>query len=225
MSDLLFIEIGAAVTEVLGATRCTFEPFRGLEPPTYAAARRIEADFARTLDSVLGTGAQAEYDQFVGPTDPTGRPLGSPPIGPSWPGGTYEGVVRIREDIVSGNSALAAAAAAQSGRPYEYQVVASIDEQTGAVRRYHGFYAEVLRTQGSAFVLRVAHGGTSAAPRWSPQEVIYDPADTTRFYSGGLVPERGIVVGGGSGAVFIALGVASSVYLLEVPKLPVSAGL
>jgi hypothetical protein len=229
MSDLLFVELGAVVTEVRGPTRCTFEPFCDPRGPTYGAERRIEVDFAHSLDSVLGAGllAQAQYDQFVGPTDARGRVNGSAPIGPSWPGAAYEGVVRIREDIATANPALAAAAAALPGRPWEYQVVASIDDKTGTVRRYHGFHAEILRDEGRILVLRVAHAGASAEPRWSPREVAYDPANTETFYAGALVADR--VVGGGldrrgSGAVFISL-TAVADYLLELPKLPPGAGL
>lgn len=230
MSDLLFVELGAVVTEVLGPTRCTFEPFCDPKPPTFATASRVEADFAQSLENLLGAGlaAQAQYDQFVGSTGAEGHVNGSPPIGPSWPGAAYEGVVRIREDLVSKNPVLAAAAAALPGRPFEYQVVVSIDDQTRTIRRYHGYYAEVLRTEGQALVLRVAHAGTSAAPRWAPQEVIYDPADTEKFYAGPLVADR--IVGGGadprgSGAVFISLAAASTDYLIEDPKLPPGAGL
>jgi len=227
MSDLLFIELGAVVTEVLGATRCTIEPFCDPRPPTYAAGSRVEVDFAKSLDSLLAAGqhAQAQYDQFVGPTDAAGRVAGSAPVGPSWPGAAYEGVVRIREDVVAANPTLAAAAAALPGHPWEYQVVASIDDKTKTVRRYHGFHAEVVRKEGASLVLRVAHAGSGAEPRWAPQEVIYDPANTQKFYAGPLVADR--VVGGArsAGAVFIALDAAVGTYAVEVPKLPPSAGL
>ncbi|HWO25554.1 MAG TPA: hypothetical protein VNO30_42735 [Kofleriaceae bacterium] len=230
MSDLLFIELGAVVTEVQGQTVCTFEPFCTPQPPTYAAQSRIKADFARSLDNVLVTGApeEAEYDQYIGPPNAEGRVSGSLPVGPSWPGAAYEGVVRVRADLVAGSPALAAAAAALPGQPYEYQVVASVDAQTKAVRRYHGYYAEVLRTEGSVLVLRVAHGGSAAERRWAPTEVPYDPANTDKFYSGPLVADQ--LVGGGAdprgtGAVFIALDVASGDYLIGDPKQPPGAGL
>jgi hypothetical protein len=230
MSDLLFVELGAVVTEVLGPSECAFELFCDPQPPTYAVDRRVKADFSRSLDSVLATGspADAQYDQFVGPLGAKGQVNGSPPLGPSWPGAAYEGIVRIRADLVSGSPQLAAAVAALPGHPYEYQVVASIDDQTKAVRRYHGYHAEVLRTEGNLLVLRVAHAGSSPDPRWAPQEIIYDPADTEKFYTGPLVADR--VIGGGpdprgSGAVFISIGVASGSYMIEDPKLPPGAGL
>ena len=230
MSDLLFIELGAVVTEVQGEMECTFEPFCTPAPPTYAAGSRIKANFARSLDNVLDDGApeEAEYDQYIGPPDAEGRVSGSLPIGPNWPGAAaYEGVVRIREDLVTANPALAAAVAALPGQPYEYQVVASVDSNKG-VRRYHGYHAEVLRTEGSVLVLRVAHGGSSAEPRWAPNEVPYDPANTDKFYSGPLVADR--LVGGGAdprgtGAGFISIDVAGGGYLIEDPKQPPGAGL
>ena len=40
---------------------------------------------------------------------------GSVPIGPSWPGGGYEGVVGIRADLITASPALAAAAATLPG--------------------------------------------------------------------------------------------------------------
>ena len=225
MIDLLFIELGAVVTEVLGPTRCTIEPFCGLQPPTYDPQRRVELDFARSLDALLGDGAgvaQAAYDPFVCPADASGDPTGSPPIGPCWPGAAYEGVVRIREDLVTASPILAAAADAHPGRPYEYQVVASVDEQTRTVRRYHGFHAEILRTEGDVLVLRVAHAGGSSTPRWAPGEVVYDPAKTDTFYSGPLVADR--LVGKHAGAVFIAIGDADG-FAKDLPKLPPGAGL
>jgi hypothetical protein len=232
MTDLMFVELGAVVTEVLGPTRCTIEPFCDLQPPSYVAERRVEIDFARSLEHVLAEGlpvqAHAHYDPFVGPTDAEGQPCGSPPIGPSWPGAAYEGVVRIREDLVAATPALAEAAAALPGRPWEYQVVASIDEQTRTVRRYHGFHAEILRDEGSTLVLRVAHAGGSEEPSWVPCEVAYDAANAQKFYSGPLVADR--VVGGGedrrsSGAVFIELEAAVSVLGIKTAKLPRGAGL
>jgi hypothetical protein len=225
MIDLLFVEVGAVVTEILGPMRCTIEPFcHPDKPPTYGAKDRVEVDFARSLAVVLSdsrwpiplavAAAGALYDD------------GSAPIGPSWPGGGYEGSVSIREDVVKANATLAAAVATLPGRPWEYQVVVSVDEATGDVRRYHGFHAEVDKVDGDILVLRVAHAGRSEDPS-ARTTVRYDPADTNTFYTGALVAEN--LVGRGrdprnSGAVFIAFEAAVGDGP-SLPKLPPGADL
>lgn len=223
MSELLFVELGAAVRTVLGETKCLFVPYCTMAKPTYEDENCLEADFTKTLNHVLVYGPaveSAEYDQFV-------DAIGSPPIGPSWPGAMYEGVVRIREDLVTGK--LKDAAGKLTGNIYEHQVVAVVVEGQ-EVRRYCGFHAEVARMEGSVLVLKVANGGTGGteAPSWVKEEVHYNPADTEQFYSGPLVADW--VIGGGalpgsSGAVYILRETAATVYGLSVPKKPPSYGL
>lgn len=229
MTDLLFVEIGAVVTEVLGPTRCTIEPFCDpARPPTFAADRRIEIDFAHALESVLAERSgwtrtvamavrEARYDVLG---------YGSPPIGPSWPGGGYEGVVVIREDLVRASAVLAEAAASLPGHPWEHQVIVSIDEETGLVRRYHGFHAEVVEDAGAALGLRVFPAGASGDASLARQ-VRYAPADRATFHAGELVADRA-VAGGRSprraGAVFMTLEAAEREGL-DLPKLPPGAGL
>jgi hypothetical protein len=229
MIDMLFVEIGAVVTEVTGPSRCTIEAFcHPAKPPTYNVNDRIEVDLAFSIENVLtdpgllvvtGNAPRwAMYDQGYG----------SAPIGPSWPGGGYEGVVSVRADVVKANATLAAAAAELPGQPWEYQVVTSIDEETGTVaRRYHGFHAELVEAESGVLVLQVADAGKSAdpsSPRWT---VRYDPADTETFYAGELVAEN-LVRGDGSprnsGAVFITLEAVES-FGGSLPKLPPGAGL
>lgn len=230
MSDFLFIEFGAVVTEVLGPTRCTVELFCDpARPPTYGPEARIEIDFARSVASVLadrearvpiGVAAlQAIYDQIEG--------YGSVPIGPSWPGGGYEGVVSIRADIVKATPLLAAAVATLPGQLWEHQVVVSIDEATGAVRRYHGFHAELVERAPDGLLLQVANAGASADPESPATTVRYAATDTAAFYAGALVADS--LVGGGpaprkSGAVFISPEAASRGGP-SLPKLPPGAGL
>lgn len=230
MEDILFVEMGAVVTEVLGPTRCTIEPWcDGKRPPTYSAGERFEVDFALLLDNVLkhrelltsfgAGGLRAHFDQI--PDHP------STPIGPSWPGGLYEGVVSIREDLVRRNPKLAAAVARLPGRPWEYQVVASVDKETGSVRRYHGFHAEVTGEEGDALVLDiVANAGRSAELSASRRTVRYDPRDTAMFYSGPLVAESAIRGGRmtrRSGAVFLAVDSLAAIGG-SLPKLPAGLG-
>jgi hypothetical protein len=228
MIDILFVEIGAVVTEVLGPSRCTIEPFcDALKTPTYGAAGRVEVDLTRSLVDVLRdrgvitpiaiAARRAVYDQIEG--------YGGVPLGPSWPGGRYEGTIGIREDVLRSNATLAAAAALLPGRPWEYQVVASIDDETGDVRRYHGFHAEVVKDEGEILLLRVANAGWSMDPNDPAREVRYDPSDTRTFYAGGLVAEHAVRGGRAprSGAVFIELEAAER-FALTIPKLPPGAG-
>jgi hypothetical protein len=228
MIDLLFIEIGAVVTEILGPNRCTIEPYCHPEkPPTYDAEGRVEVDFALSLAAVLGdpvpAAMRALYDDQI---DDRIDKYVSRSIGPDWPGGAYEGIVSFREDVVKANATLAAAVATLPGRPWEYQVVVSVNEATGDVRRYHGFHAEVDKVDGDILVLRVAHAGRSADPS-ARVTVRYDPAETRTFYAGALVAENLVRSGRdprNSGAVFIgfeaAVGDGPS-----LPKLPPGADL
>jgi len=231
MVDLLFVELGAVVTEVLGPSRCTVELYCSVKaPPTYGAGDRVEFDFARSLENCLnadeqtpvGVAAQqALYDQYE-----QIKGHGSPLIGPDWPGASYEGIVSIRDHVVKTNAAFSAAAAALPGHPWEYQVVTSIDEATGEIRRYHGFHAEVVPNHGKPLELLVCHAGRSADPTSPRRKIPYDPTNTARFYTGELV--AGEIVKGGpaprsSGAVFINLEAAATSGV-ETPKLPPSAG-
>lgn len=229
MIDILFVELGAVVTEVLGPSRCTIEPFCDpAKPPTFAAERRIEIDFAHALESILAerggwtrtiamAAREARYDVLG---------YGSPPIGPSWPGGGYEGVVTIREDLVRASAALAEAAASLPGHPWEHQVIASIDEETGSVRRYHGFHAELAEDAGAALVLRVFPAGASDDAS-AAREVRYVPADRETFHAGELVADRAVAGGRAprrAGAVFMTPEAAARAGL-DLPKLPPGAGL
>jgi len=231
MVDMLFVEIGAVVTEILGPSRCTIAPYSGLEgPPAYGAEGHVEVDFELSLDEVLRNRAwllSVEVTALRAVVDRTDD-LGSAAIGPTWPGGVYEGVVSFRQDVLQTNATLAAAAAALPGSPWEYQIVASIDEDTGQVRsRYQGFHAEIVEDlRGGVLVLQVVNAGRSAEPSSPRMTVRYDPADTKTFYAGPLVA-KDLVRGGPeprkSGAVFIALEAVQR-FALAVPKLPVSAG-
>ena len=229
MIDLRFIEIGAVVTEILGPSRCTIEPFCDpARPPTYDPERRVEVDFELLLDNVLGSrnfllaielaAERALYDQI-----PNHR---SPPIGPTWPGGGYEGIVTIREDIVRDNPILAAAVAALPGHPWEYQVIASIDEETGKVaRRFHGFHADVVDESGDAVVLRVADAGRSGDPQSPRKTVRYTPG-AAAFYRGALVAETAVRGGKAprrSGALFVSIDSLVSDGG-SLPKLPAGLG-
>lgn len=228
MIDLLFVEIGAVVTEIRGPNQCTIEPFCSMEKlPTYGAENRVEVDLGLLLEKVLnGSGSlitvgsavqRALYDQMDNHR--------SPPIGPNWPGGGYEGVVSVRDDVVKANATLAGAVAALPGRSWEYQVVASIDEETRKVQRYHGFHAKLVTTEGDVLVLEVADAGKSEDPSSPRKTVRYNPADIETFYSGALVAENLVRAGwepGNSGAVFIAAAALNDGGAL--PKLPPGLG-
>src|SRR5512138_754656 len=146
MTDLLFIEIGAVVTEIKGSIQCTIEPFCvAAPPPTYIAANRVTVDFANLLDSlrakamdVATIADQAQYDLIVATM--AGRRV---QIGPNWPSGGYEGILCIREEIVAEDPILGPAANKLDGPRYKYQVIASIAADK-SVQRYHGFHAEAV---------------------------------------------------------------------------------
>lgn len=239
MSDLLFVELGAVVKEVLARSECKYILFCSVETPTYTESC-VVADFKNTLKDVLDSPlpltdalTDVKYDQD--------QVNGSPLLGPNWPGAAYEGVVRIRESSVTG--ALTAAWDSLPGYRYEYQVVASVDEQNKTVKRYRGFHAKVVEKDGALW-LQVAYGGTGRyqeqEPKWALKEawkeVPYDPADTNTFYSGAVLADKldgaGKLYGaelikagatpGSSGAVFISFDAA---FGIEVPKQPPGAGL
>lgn len=227
MIDLLFIELGAVVAEVVTASSCTVEIYCDPKAnPTYDPSQRVPIDFAYLLEDLIRdrdwltvgvAAAQAQYDRLAG--------HGSPPIGTRWPGGIYEGVVTIRADRVAASKVLAAAVARHPGQPWEYHVVTSIDG-SGNVTRYHGFHAEVTKVHSSTLELRVADAGKSAVPDHRVTELLYDPSDTKRFYAGELVADY-LVHGGTSpraGAVYLTPDAAAAAGL-SLPKLPPGAGL
>jgi hypothetical protein len=225
MIELLFIEIGAVLAEIRGEHRCAIEPFCSPAlPPTFKPDRRVEVDFARSLDNLSDEtpleqlAQQALYDQLVAPIP--GRRV---PIGPSWPGGGYEGIVSVREDALKTNDLLATAASSLAGPRCKYQIVATIDPQR-TVRRYHGFHAQVLRLEGRAIVLKVGN---------CPGEIKYDPdaaGAADKYYAGELVDGnilRAGVAPGSTGGLFMTQTAFSSLAGVdeEFPKLPPSAGL
>lgn len=223
MIDLLFIELGAVVTEVAGPYRCTVEIF--CDPnrtPTYAGERRVAIDFEYLLDNLLdkaswGTvpiaAGRARYARI--PNHPTRI------VGPSFPGAAYEGIVTIRDEVVQADPILAAGYADAPARPYEYHVIASVDG-TGRVAYYHGFHAEGVPTTGDAMELRVAHAGRS---HYDPArtKVLYDPSDTTRFYAGARAADTVVSRTRPTGAVYMTIEAAAT-YKLGLPKLPPGAG-
>lgn len=225
MIELLFIEIGAVLTEIRGDLRCAIEPFCSPAlPPTYKPDRRVEVDFSRSLENLADEtpleeiAQQALYDQLVAPIP--GRRV---PIGPSWPGGGYEGIVSVREDTLMGNDLLATAASSLAGPRCKYQIVATIDPQR-TVRRYHGFHAQILRIEDRKIVLKVGS---------CPEEIVYDPAAADaadKFYAGALVDGnilRAGVAPGSTGGLFMTQSAFSILTGVdeELPKLPPSAGL
>jgi len=231
MIDLLFIEIGAVVTEILGRNRCTIEPWCQLKSvPTYGRENRVEVDFTLMLEETLrnrgvlltvGVAAQrAMHDRI--------EDHYSAHIGTEWPGGGYHGVVSFRDELVRTDATLARAVSTLPGQPWEYQFVSSIDEETGEiVQRYHGFHAQVVGEEDETLVLEIVQAGKSVEPSASRRTVRYDPRDTKTFYSGELVAEN-LVRGGrdprSTGAVFIAADALPNFTGL-LPKLPPSLGL
>src|SRR6185436_7743901 len=151
MTDLLFIEFGAVVTKVLGRTKCKVEPWCDpAKKPSYDALDgaldrvEVDVDFAHALTcaSVPKDGSSlpvvppalrawfdpgsANQEYQVHPVHGFGKPLG-----PSFPGGVYEGIVSILEEDVKANEPLAKAVAGFPGHRWEYQVVVSVDKATG----------------------------------------------------------------------------------------------
>lgn len=224
MIDLLFVELGAVVTEVAGPTRCTVEIF--CDPrvtPTYGTDRRVAIDFELLLEHViegqswmmLGVAvSRAHYDRIIG------HP--SPAIGPSWPGGVYEGIVTIRHDLVRADPVLTEAYASAPAQPWEYHVVASIDA-SGTIRRYHGFHADLYKVSGDALELDVADAGKSHETS-KRTRVLYDPTDTKTFFSGSIVDDYVVSRTRPSGAVYVAPEAAMAMGM-GLPKLPPGAGL
>ena len=226
MTDLLFIELGAIVAEIKGPAHCTIEPFCETKfESTFDSGNRFEVDFAQLLDNLLldhgvADAAQlAQYDQIVAPM--AGRRV---PIGPSWPGGGYEGILCVRDDVVRGNNLLAQAANKLAGPRCRYQVIASVAADK-TIRRYHGFPAEVIGSEGGVIKFRIVN---------HDDVITYDPTDSNaavKFYTGNLVAEN-VISGAGLtqgqiGPVFMNLDeFTTSLYLdEELPKLPPSAGL
>jgi len=228
MTDLLFIEIGAVVTEILGKTHCVIEPFcHANYSPTFNSNNYFEVDFAQLLDSLLldqtmdptSVAEKTQYDLILAPM--TGRRV---QIGPNWPGGGYEGILCIREDAVQSNNLLIQATSKLDGPRYRYQVIASIAADKTA-RRYHGYQAEVIDSKDGTISFKI--GGHTDV-------FTYAPADSdvaVKFYTGDLVAENIIInaslMPGQIGPVFMNLEkfTATSYLADELPKLPPGAGL
>jgi len=237
MTDLLFIELGAVVTEIKGPNWCSIEPYCNLNPPTYAPDNRVAVNFADSLGHA--SLENVKYDQIV---HPAGNRV---QIGPGWPGGGYEGILCVRESFVrtyvndNNSSTLATAANTLSGPRCRYQVVASIAGD-GEVRRYHGFWAEVTNIQNNTsieFKLVDLNGNIINHP------IAYDPSaldKDAKFYAGNpdsqiddITVDVNIVGGsvplGQRGAVFMNLDAFDPIdvtwIIAAAPKLPHSAGL
>jgi hypothetical protein len=238
MTDLLFIELGAVVTETLGTNLCTIEPYCNTDyPPTYHSTKRVMVNLAESVDYLNPEYAleYAKYDQLqVEGNVGSGRLLG-----PIWPGGCYEGILRVRETLVQDNSILKAAAEELPGgeQRYNYQVIVSIADD-GTVRRYHGFHVESVQNIGGAIKFRIKKKDAESVT--DCHEITYS-SDSQRFYHGAQVESHPVdnVISerfkndqwGTSGAVFIDVyssdADSSEFWALadEVPKLPPSAGL
>lgn len=241
MTDMLFIELGAVVTEILGSTQCTIEPFCVVAPPpTYSPANRFTVDFAWLLDSLRGQpmdvaaiADQAQYDLIVAPM--TGRRV---QIGPNWPSGGCEGILCIRDNIVKEDlKILGPAAEKLVGPRYKYQVIVSFvaDAVDKSVRRYHGFHAEGIEIMNGSIKFQIKSVDRTGKIIYVP--ITYDPnaSDATvKFYTGNLVADNIIIqtnlTSGQTGPVFINLDLdagstLSSQLIDELPKLPPGAGL
>jgi hypothetical protein len=226
MTDLLFIELGAVVTQILGSTRCYIEPFCAAEPgPSYQPQNHFEVDFALLLESHLNNLDEAAYDQIVRPTTAS-----RVAIGPKWPSGGYEGILCVRENkMLNGGtlSFLGSAASELAGPRCRYQVIASIGQ--GKIRRYHGFAAQIVsKGSDNAFDFKIMSNGQTTGPAFS-----CGPGNSNAFYTGSLVDNialDGILNSSmqvdTQGAVFIDLD--SSGFTEgegQLPKLPPAGGL
>jgi hypothetical protein len=235
MTDVLFIELGAVVTEIKGPNWCSIEPYCNLNPPTYDPDNRVAVNFADSLGHA--SLENVKYDQIVYPAGNRVQ------IGPGWPGGGYEGILCVRENFVrtyvdsNNNSTLAIAANTLSGPRCRYQVIASIADDK-EVRRYHGFWAQVISTNnGIDFKLVNLNGDIIG------NSITYDPSDVNKavkFYVGnqsnsvdgydvGANIVDGNVVAGDKRAVFMNLDAFDPIdvtwIIAAAPKLPHSAGL
>jgi hypothetical protein len=232
MTDLLFIELGAVVTGFPAPDQCTIEPFCDPNsPPTYYDPTKwYTVDFKQLLD-IIPQKDTAQYDQIVYPM--TGCRVA---IGPKWPGGGYEGILCVRYNLVASNSVdrnpvLGAAADMLDGPVWRYQVIASIDQDTGTVvRRYHGFPAQVFQNNGT-----IKFQIVNRNDKITDTSITFDPNASDKdenFYAGDLVSDNDNIVSGNvqvgdRGAVFINLEKLPPNFTGgdELPKLPPSAGL
>lgn len=219
-TDLLFIELGAVVTQVLGSTLCTVEAFSN-QPPTYDPKKGFTVDFTKSLEHFLisqpvgDAPGGAWYDQIVCPMP--GRRVA---IGPSFPGGGYEGILCVRDGVVSDSGVLAPAATAQGVPSWRYQVIASIAADK-TIRRYHGFKAEVV-SKGNSIIFNIEGHN---------DPITYNPGDLD-FYTGSVLFNENILTNGAGagsqGVVFMNVDVFLNTITWmddELPKLPPSAGL
>lgn len=226
MIDLLFVELGAVVAELQSPTSCTFLPFCNVAyPPDPSSSTRIPVDFTRSLGHVLTSCALDEVEQQVMYDEILGA--GRTPIGPTWPGGGYEGIISILSTVVANNPTLSAAVSTLDGyqkTPWRYQVIASIaDDKT--VRRYHGFQATVTGTDGPAILLEI--GAAPHKIKYVPTE----PGVEQKVYTGDRVAGNllhGTPASGSTGAVFLAptaFTTPTGTLADDLPKLPPNAGL
>jgi hypothetical protein len=149
-------------------------------------------------------------------------------IGPLFPGGGYEGILCVRDDIVQ-NTALLANAVQNLTPLCTYQLIASID-QNGKIRRYHGFPAKDLQYNGNTINSPISEpiGFTVGDYKLS-----YNPngPDSGKFYtgtrvSGNLLTGNILTLSPGQGFAPVFIDVSSLPDLANLsPKLPPGAGL
>jgi hypothetical protein len=229
MTDLLFIELGAVVTETKGTNQCTIEPYCGQNEPTYLPNNRVDVNFADSVGNV--SPANALYDQIVYPASNREQ------IGPSWPGAGHEGILCARESLVHDNGILSAAATTLTtlrGPRCRYQVIASIADNND-VQRYHGFVAEVVLIDNMiVFKLVDVNGHTVDTPiKYTPNGQGMDAKFYTGYQVDGYTIDgnvvRGTVPVGTQGVVFMNLDAFDQVdrdWIIAVaPKQPPGAGL
>ena len=220
MTRTVFFGFGAYVGTISGQTTCSFWPD---DPQSlgWSTAALVPVDLARNPTAVRTNNIQVtdiDVDDYRLDGGLTG-------IGPLWPGGQTISAVWLSETYYNSLGAnkppRQPASAPNDAHDYELTSILYWDGPM-ADRRFFGFHAKILSTQGPLSHVKIWHAGTSKVPGqphagiwWLDLAAVAHPVDpiATQIAPGGVT----------EGALFLDSPTASSL-LLRMPKRPTSSG-
>lgn len=224
MQKLVFYACSALVGQVVKPRECRVW-FEDPNVLSYDPDKSVHVNLALSpglVDPALWSTVQV--DDSAGGPDST--PLGATTIGPDFPGGEDEGGVYLVEKLWLQHQAkilwppvvTGGGPAPREFQTYEFQSLLYRDD-SGIVRRYHGFHAQLVKAQGRVALLKIFEPGASqpTGPWWIDLDDVgvCDPGSNGHTEIG--------LPGLTEGAVFLSWATASQ-FSLRMPKLPPSAG-
>jgi hypothetical protein len=217
-SRTVFYGFGAYVGSITGVTTCSWWP----DDPKghhWVAGAQVPVDLAMTPKAVLAGTIKIDDVQ----TDDHRADGGYNVIGPRWPGGAMIGLCWLSETYYrSLKNPPPRHPPSAAGDAHDYELTSILYWDKGSYRRYQGYHAKIVGTNGPLSRVQVWFAGSSRVTKTPLGEWWIDLA--TEAHPVDPVATQISAKGVTEGALFLDSKVSSGLFSVGGPKRPVLGG-